>query len=126
MLSQTKLEAKIIKSTFMQQKGTRNALAATAPIEGQVGASPELNGGYGAIILATVVDRLMPDVVGVHFEWLSATLCSHSSHEWFNGGFKVERPSGAAGHGQVIRGLDPLVVDVEEPRLAVVPEGTRG
>ncbi|MGB8248933.1 MAG: hypothetical protein WCF02_01365, partial [Azonexus sp.] len=55
-----------------------------------------------------------------------STLCSHSSHEWFNGGFKVERPSGAAGHGQVIRGLDPLVVDVEEPRLAVVPEGTRG
>ena len=73
MLSQTKLEAKIIKSTFMQQKGTRNALAATAPIEGRVGASPELNGGYGAIVLAIVVGRLMPDAVGVHFEWLSAT-----------------------------------------------------
>jgi len=57
----------------MQQRGARNALAATAPIEGRVGASPELNGGYGAIVLATVVARLMPDAVGVHFEWLSAT-----------------------------------------------------
>jgi len=78
MLSQTKLEAKIIKSTFMQQKSTRNALAATAPIEGRVGASPELS-GYGAIVLATVVDRLMPDAVGVHIEWLSATQTRLSS-----------------------------------------------
>ena len=58
--------------------------------------------------------------------WRQTTLCSHSSHEWFNGGFKVERPSGAAGHGQVIRSLDPLVVDVQEPQLAVVPAGTLG
>ena len=80
MLSQTKLEAKVIKSIFMQQRGARNALAATAPIEGRVGASPELNGGYGAIVLATVVARLMPDAVGVNFEWLSATLSRPSSY----------------------------------------------
>ena len=41
-------------------------------------------------------------------------------------GFKVERPSGAAGHGQVIRGLDPVVVDVKESQTAVVPAQTLG
>ena len=41
-------------------------------------------------------------------------------------GSKSSGPCGAAGHGQVICGLDPLVVDVQKPQLAVVPARALG